>query len=166
MPRVKRITYKEKKFAERFVANQGNAKQAAMESYNCSNKNMAGVIGCLSLKKPRVVNEIERLMEEKQITDEVMFQKLKEGMDATVVTQHQGEASETEIPDQDKRFKWWDAAAKIKKLYPAQETINKNLNLDVQLETMPKEEFANLLKGLLTSVKQEVKQEENQQEDD
>ncbi len=156
---VKRITFKEKKFAENYVKNQGNGVRSAMESYNCGSKNMAGVIASRNLEKKRVLNEIERLMDEKKITDETMIEKLKEGMEATVVAQYQGGASDTKIPDHNIRFKWWEAGAKIKNLFPPTETLNKNLNLDLQLETMPKEELKDLLKGLLLSLKKEKTEE-------
>ncbi len=131
--------------------------RAALANYNCKNNQVATVLGSINLDKPMIKNEIERLMEEKNITDGVMFDKLKEGMEANVVASFQGEANETDIPDHDKRFKWWDAAAKIKNLYPAQETISRNFNLDVQLEAMPREEFMGLLKSLLLSAKSEDK---------
>ena len=160
MPRLKRLSLKQRGFCKTFVENKGNATEAALANYDCSNRKMATVLGSLNLDKPMIKNEIERLMEDKQITDSVMMDKLKEGLNANVVASFQGEATESNIPDHDKRFKWWDAAAKIKNLYPATETINKNLNLDVQLESMPKEELAELLKGLLISAKKELTQKE------
>ena len=153
MPRLKRLSFKQKGFCKTFVENKGNATDAAEKNYNVKNRKMATVLGSLNLDKPMIQNEIERLMEEKEITDGLLFDKLKEGMEAKVVSSYQGESTESEIPDYDKRFKWWDAAAKIKNLYPAQETINKNFNLDVQLENMPKEQFVDLLKGLLLLAK-------------
>ena len=158
MPRLKRLSLKQRGFCKTFVENKGNATEAALANYDCSNRKMATVLGSLNLDKPMIKNEIERLMEDKEITDSVMMDKLKEGLNANVVASFQGEATESDIPDHDKRFKWWDAAAKIKNLYPATETINKNLNLDVQLESMPKEELAELLKGLLISAKKELTQ--------
>jgi phage terminase small subunit len=158
MPRLKRLSLKQRGFCKTFVENKGNATEAALAHYNVKNRHMATVVGSLNLDKPMIKNEIERLMEDKLITDGVMMDKLKEGMDANVVSSFQGEANESDIPDHDKRFKWWDAAAKIKGLYPPAETLNKNLNLDVQLESMPKEEFAKLLKAMLLETK---KQESN-----
>lgn len=154
----KRLSLKQKEFAKKYVENKGNSTQAVLDSYNVSNKNMASVIGSRNLTIQPIQNEIERIMEEKNLTGDLMMDKLKEGMDANVVATFQGEAVESEIPDHDKRFKWWDAAAKIKGLYPATETINKNLNLDVQLENMSKKDFADLLKGLLVSEKKKNKQ--------
>ncbi len=161
MPRLKRLSQKQKGFCKTFIENRGNATEAALANYNCSNRKMATVLGSLNLDKPMIQNEIERLMEEKNITDDLMMGKLKEGMDANVVSQFRGEANETEIADYDKRFKWWEAAAKIKNYFPAQETINKNFNVDLQLETMPKEKFADLLKGLLASTKNQLKEKTN-----
>lgn len=156
MPYLRKLSLKQRGFCKSFVENKGNATEAALANYNCKNRNMANVLGSVNLDKPMIKNEIERLMESKEITDSVMMDKLKEGLNANVVATFQGDATETEIPDHDKRFKWWDAAAKIKNLYPATETINKNLNLDLQLESMPKEELAAMLKGLLVSTKKEL----------
>jgi len=164
MPKLKRLSLKMRGFCKTFVENKGNATQAALANYNCKNKQMATVLGSTNLDKPMVKNEIERLLEEKEITDDLMMGKLKEGMNANVVSQFQGEATESDIPDHDKRFKWWESAAKMKNYFPAQETINKNFNLDVQLENMPKEEFMGLLKGLLFSLKKEDKKLTEQKE--
>lgn len=157
--RTKRITFKEKGFAKSYVENRGNGTKAALENYNCGSRNMAAVLGVVNLKKQRVLNEIERIMEEKEITDETMIGKLKEGMDANVVSQYQGQATLTEVPDHNTRFKFWEAGAKIKNLFPPTETLNKNFNLDLQLELMPKAEIIDLLKGLLFSLKSGNKKE-------
>tara|TARA_R100000750_G_scaffold45244_2_gene30375 strand:+ start:631 stop:1140 length:510 start_codon:yes stop_codon:yes gene_type:complete len=149
MPKLKRLSLKQKGFAKDFVENKGNASKAAKSNYNVSSDNMAAVIGSKNLDNPMVQSEIEKLMEEKNIDGNLMMDKLKEGMDANVVANFQGESFQSGIPDHDKRFKWWDAAAKMMKLYPATETLNKNINIDVQLENLPKKEFTDLLKGLL-----------------
>lgn len=162
MPRLKRLSQKQKGFCKSYVETNGNNIESALQNYNCGSRNMASVIAVKNLDRKPIQEEIERLMEAKEVTNDLMIDKLKEGMEANVVATFQGDATESDIPDHDKRFKWWDAAAKIKGLYPAQETINKNLNLDVQLETMSKEELSKLLKGLLTSLKKEQVEEPKQ----
>jgi phage terminase small subunit len=156
MNKTKRLSLKQKNFAKEFVET-GNATEAAMRAYPCKTRQSAGVVGFDALRKPAVAQEVERLLDKKEITDDFMLQRLKEGMDAKVVSSYQGEATQSEIPDHNAAFKWWEAGAKMKGFFPPEETINKNLNIDVQLENMPKEQFRDLLKGLLLSLK-EVKQ--------
>ena len=134
----------------------GNATQAAFDSYNVKNRSSAEVLGSVNLKNPRVQREIETLMEDHNITDDLMMSKLKEGLDATVVANYKGEAVETEIPDQVIRHKYWQDAAKIKELYPAEKFETRSLNIDVQLESMSPKEIAQMLKGLLKEYEQKI----------
>ena len=160
MPKLTRLSIKQRNFAKTFVETQGNATESAMQNYNCKNRRSASLVGCINLKNPMVAQEIERLLEGKNITDDFMFQRLKEGMEAKVVSSYQGEAVQSDLPDHNAAYKWWEAGAKMKNYFPAQETINKNLNIDFQLETMPREELTDLLKGLLLSVKKEEKKDD------
>ncbi len=156
MPVLTKISPKQKLFAKYFVETR-NATESAMQSYNCKNRNSGAIVGWSNLRNPMVTREIEKLLEEKNITDDFMFQRLREGINAKVVSSYQGEATQSDLPDHNAAYKWWEAGAKMKNYFPAQETINKNLNIDLQLETMPKEEFVALLKGLLLSFKTEKK---------
>lgn len=147
----KTLTFKQKKFAKEFITGKspGNATQAAFDTYNVSNRNMAKVIGFQNLRRPNVLEEIDRLMEVHEITDDFMMQRLKEGLDATVVANYKGKAVKTKLPDQVIRHKFWQDAAKIKEMYPADKLETRNLNLDVQLESMSPQEVKQLLKDLL-----------------
>lgn len=156
MPKLKKLSFKQKLFVQKFIETK-NATEAAWQTYNCKNRNMARLLGHQNLNNPQVLRELEAEMEKKNITDDFLLERLKEGMDAKVVSQYQGEVKETDIPDHSAAYKWWEAAAKMKKFFPAEETINKNLNIDLQLETMPRQEFVDLLKTLLSSIKAEDK---------
>lgn len=164
MPKLLRLSIKQRNFAKTFIETQGNATESAMQNYNCKNRRMAGVVGCWNLKNPMVAREIERLLEAKNITDDFMFQRLKEGMEAKVVSNYQGESFQSDIPDHNAAYKWWEAGAKIKRYFPATEIDNRNLNIDLQLETMPKEELTDLLKGLLLSAKKETENKKEEEE--
>ncbi len=152
MPKLRNLSIKQKLFAKNFVETK-NLADAALAGYNCKNRNSARITGFYTLKNPMVQKEVERLLEEKNISDDFMFQRLQEGIGAKVVASYQGTATETKIPDHNAAYKWWEAAAKIKDYFPAEKVDQRNLNIDLQLETMPKEEFTDLLRGLLLSLK-------------
>lgn len=156
---TKRLSLKQRNFCQGYVETQGNATQSALRSYNCKDKNSAGVIGSVLLNKPLIQQEIETLLEKVNMTDDFMFQRLREGTEAKVVASYQGEATETAIPDHNAAYKWWEAAAKIKRYFPAEQIESKNFNIDLQLEAMSKQELTDLLKGLLFSLKKERAEE-------
>ena len=152
----RRLSMKEKKFAEEFVLGKdpGNATEAAMQSYNVKNRGSAAVIGARNLQKTDILENIEMMMEKHDIDDNYMVERLKEGMEAKEIANYKGEAVETSIPDHNVRFKYWDAAAKIKRLYPNVQIDTRNLNIDVEIENMSKEELSDVLTGALKSLKE------------
>jgi hypothetical protein len=153
----KKLSLKQKKWAQEFVVNNGNATQAAVAAYpDSKSRGMAAVLGFKNAHNPEVIQEVEKLMEEQNITDAYMMRRLKEGLDANVVASHKGEVVLTKIPDLMARFKYWEAGAKIKNYFPAQQTESRNLNIDVQLENMPKAEFVQMLKEYLKEVNQDL----------
>jgi len=149
MENKRKLTFKQKGFVMDFVKTKGNATEAAVRNYNVKSRDVAKVTGCLNLKKPLVIREIERVMEEKNITDELMMDKLKEGLEAKVVSAYKGGSKQTDIPDMNIRHKYLDTSLKVKNLYPAQQIETKNINIDVQLEGKSSQEIKSLLKELL-----------------
>lgn len=148
---MKKLTLKQKKFAEEVIKTR-NATEAAFRSYNVSKRGSAEVIGSNNMKKPRILNEIDRLMEEQKITDEFMMKQLKEGMKADVVSSYKGEAEQTEIPDHNVRFKYLEAGMKLKDWFPSEKIESRNINIDIQLEEMSKEELSRLLSEYLNNL--------------
>ena len=145
-----KLTIKQAKFAKDVVSH-GNAAKAAYENYNVKDKKSAALLGYRNMKKPAVKEEIERLMNKGEITPELLVERLKEGLDATVVANYKGKAVETDVPDQNVRHKFFQEGARIMELYPVQKTENKNLNVnvDMELEKMSKEDMNKLLREAL-----------------
>ena len=153
-------TYKQKEFAKELVLGEepGNATKAALKAYNVKNKNAAAHIGCVNLKKPVVIREIDTLMEEHNIDGDLMMKRLKEGLNANIVSEFKGDVSKTKVPDLNIRHKYWQDAAKIMKLFPAERT--ENVNIDIELEKLSTEELVSLFKqvygkGTISGVNQE-----------
>jgi phage terminase small subunit len=147
---AKKLSLKEKGFCKDFIETK-NGTEAAFKNYNVKSRANAGGISAHNLAKPRILNEIDRLMEEQQITEPFLMKTLKEGLKATVVSNFKGDVEETEIPDHDTRHKFFQDAAKMKGWMKEQVDI-RSMNIDIELEDMSKEELSNLLKGLLKNI--------------
>ena len=147
------LTLKEKAIAKEYVHGEkpGNGTEAALKTYNVKNRKSAKSVGNIILNKPHVRREVERLLEEHDLTDDFAMQTLKEGLKATHVANYKGEAIQTDIPDHAVRHKYFQDLAKFKELYPADKLETKNINIDIQLEGMTKEEIKELLKETLKS---------------
>lgn len=148
MNKPKRLSLKEKGFCEDYVLNRGNGTQAAFKNYNVKTRQMAAVIAHETLKRPKVIQEIERLMDSKNITDDFMMQKLKEGLESPVVTAFKGEVIESDVADQNIRHKFFQDAAKMKGWLRDDININ-TANIDVEVENLSEQDTKKLLKQLL-----------------
>jgi phage terminase small subunit len=149
----KNLTFKQKSFCKKVVETK-NPTEAAFQTYNVGSRNMAEVIACRNMKNVAINREIERIMEDNQITDDYMVKTLKEGMEANVVASYKGEAEQTNIPDHNIRHKYWESAAKIKQYFPGQNVDNRTLNIDIELENMDKKKLSELLGEMLNSLKE------------
>lgn len=77
----KKVTFKQKQFARKYVENKGNATQAALQVYD-TNYDNAQVIGSENLNKPAVIDEINRLLESKGLNDDqYIAQNIKKVID-------------------------------------------------------------------------------------
>lgn len=159
MPGKKRLSLKQKGFAKDFVESR-NATEAAMKNYNCKNRISAAVTGNHALTSPQVIREIDRIMAEKDITDDFLMGKLREGLDANVVSNFKGDVEETEVPDKYVRHKYLQDALKMKGFLKEQVDV-RSLNLDVQLENMTPEELSGILRGMLKQIKQPAENQQN-----
>ena len=145
---MKKLTVKEKAIAREYVLGKkpGNATEAAFNTYNVKDRTVAKTVGSIIINKPHVQREIELLLETHNLTDDFAMTKLKEGLDANYVANYKGEAYETDIPDQTVRHKYLQDLLKIKEMYPAERSENLNVNVDLQLESMSKDQIKKLLK--------------------
>ena len=144
-----KITIKQKIFAKKFVELKSPMK-AALESYNVKNKESASVIGNWALNQPQVQREIERIMDEMDLTDDVLVEKLIEGANANIVSDYKGVAVETEVPDHKTRHKFLESVIDIKGLKAPKQIEQKSISLDIKVEAMSMEQ---LLKEIKTQTK-------------
>ena len=70
-------TAKEKAFAKEYALgnNKLNGTQSALKVYNTKSPNTANSIALANLSKPTVLNEIDRILEENNLTDDVVMKE-------------------------------------------------------------------------------------------
>lgn len=153
---MRRLSQKAKIFASEFVRTQ-NGTEAALAAFTCKNRDSASVVGSVYLKKPEVRAEVERLLQKSEISPELVSQKIREGLDANVVSDYRGDVEETEVPDMSVRHKYVDTAAKIMDLFPPERKESRSMNVDIELEKMNPEQIKELLKGLNEQFNKQLK---------
>lgn len=174
MPKTDKLTVKEKTFVDAYIngkgvdqfgrKTKGNKSAAAMVAYDTKSIRNAGIIANTLNQRPRVRNEIDRLLKKHDLTDDLVFRKLKEGLDANMVSFWRGEAVPTEIPDHVARHKYLQDLLKIMSAFPPERREVHNLNVDLAVEKLPPEEMKFLLQGLLKKIHVKNKANESGQD--
>ena len=151
---MKTLTPKQRKFVKELATGKdpGNKTQAAFDSYNVKGRKQAKGVGYTTFLKPHVKKAYEELMDKHEITDDVLVEKVKEGLDANVVANYKGKITKTNSPDYAIRHKYLDTSLRLKDAYPADKVDNRNINVDLEVEAMSKEELTELLKQQLQQV--------------
>jgi hypothetical protein len=111
-------TLKQRKWIRVYI-DTGNATEAAMQVYDCKNRDVAKSIGSENLTKL----DYSYFLEEAGITDKLLQEKIMEGLDATrtvsaVKTSRNATADSTDfvdVPDFLTRHKYLETALKLKK---------------------------------------------------
>ncbi len=103
------LTLKQRKWLEVYLE-CGNATEAAMQSYDCKNRNSASIIGFENIRKLNY----EDFLEEAGITDFLLQQKILEGLSATKVKTSLTEP-DLEVDDFPTRHKYLETALKLKR---------------------------------------------------
>ena len=129
-------TPKQKVFAAEYVKNKGNGTQAALKAYDTDDERTASVIAVENLGKPRVQNELARLLKESDVTVKRALEKVSDAMDAETV---KGE------PDHAIRLRSADMSLKLNSAYPdrQQSFIHRHAHLHLveALDDLPIEEI-------------------------
>ena len=106
------LTPKQLKFVEAYVETRGNAPEAALQAYNCSNRNSARVIAHRNLNNPKVVAYLKRVLLQHGAVDKVA-KTLLDSLDANTI--YRGET--TDLPDHQTRPKGAVEIAKMMGVY-------------------------------------------------
>jgi len=112
MGKTKR-TVREKKFIKAYIENGGNAAQAYLKINPGYKGEAAHVLGSRMLRKVNITDD--EIMEEIGITDNYLYEKLKEGTEATKI-----DRTGQEIEDYAVRHQYIDTILKLRSKYPAE----------------------------------------------
>lgn len=127
----KNLTLKQRKWLEVYIKT-GNATEAAMQAYDCKDRDSAKQIGYENLSKL----DYQELLEEGGITDSNLLQTLRDGLVAgkvvsAVATGKDASAATTnfiDIPDHAVRHKYLETALKLKKRLGPDIVANTQIN--------------------------------------
>mgnify|MGYP001563704136 FL=1 len=103
------LTLKQRKWIRVYI-DTGNATEAAMQVYDCKDRDSAAIIGFENVRKLNY----EDFLEEAGITDKLLQQKLIEGLDADRIKTSLTEPDRV-VPDYPTRHKYLETALKLKK---------------------------------------------------
>lgn len=70
------MTAKQQAFVDEYLANGGNATEAARKAYECTDDNTAGAIGSENLRKPKIREAIEEVQRKEQAQAHMDFHEL------------------------------------------------------------------------------------------
>ena len=112
------LTIKQRKWLKLYLE-LGNATEAAMQTYDCKNRNSAAQVGYENLRKL----DYEEFMEEAGITDKLLQEKILQGLEATKVVSARMTSKDADsntddfidIEDYMVRHKYLETALKLKK---------------------------------------------------
>jgi len=138
---TKDLTIKQRKFIDVYIET-GNATEAAMQSYDCKDREVARRIGSENLSKLDYTDFLEAA----GITDHLLQKKILEGLDATKTVSAKiiGKDADSQtddfidVPDFMARHKYLETALKLKKRMGNEDKpsiqINTQVNLDKYME--------------------------------
>ena len=139
MPKVRKLTFKEKRFAKKYVENGGNGTQAALQVYNVNNAVTADAVARETLGRPRVQEAIEEIANKEGVTHATILQKF-----------NQISSKEAEKWSGDAILKANIELAKILQMYPGSKHTNLNVSLKGRLTGMKFQDAKKALEKLRT----------------
>jgi len=125
MPRLKRPSLKQRKFAIDYVKT-GNATQAALNNYDTTNRKTAQRIGSQNLEKPEVQNLLEEALKKSNIT----FDRVLDSFNDMAEREPDKISSDTVLKANIER-------AKLLKMYPerVQKYESKSISVNINSKT-------------------------------
>ena len=132
----KKLSLKQQKFKKVYLET-GNATEAAMQAYDCKDRNSARTLGTQVLAKL----SFSELMEEAGLTDKMLIDANKEGLTKSSKSQRDYETGEIiEVADYATRHKYLETALKLKGRGQANTTNNVQVNVQPILQINPEVE--------------------------
>jgi phage terminase small subunit len=145
----KEPTYKQKRWTEEYIKNKGNATEAALLSYNTTNRASAQVIASKNLRKPHVQEYMRQLLEEEGLGPKEVTRTLRKFVDAATTDESLKKVTPAD------GLRALDMGNRLADYYPAEkkqiqkQTAVLNMNLEAKSEA----ELSEILQGLMEETK-------------
>lgn len=130
------MTLKQRQFVKKYIENNGNATQAAIEAYDVNNRHTAESIGSENLRKPEVQREIEIALERAGLSDNYISEILRK---ATIA----GLGIKARNAD---ALRGLDMILKLKEAYPRQ--VNKTAHLRINMNQNANKSYTEFIKDV------------------
>ena len=129
VPKARRLTLKQERFAAEYVANGGNGTQAALAVYNSVDPVTAATTAYDNLRKPQIAERVEQALQEN-------------GLTPAQITKNLGFAANQrpEKGSMDSMIKANVELLKIMGAYPGSTSAHLNVNLNADLSKMTPQE--------------------------
>lgn len=156
---MQRLTYKQKRFAENYVASKGNATQAVKLVYDPTTDKTVSSIVHDNLRKPHIQEYIQKLLKGSGMDDQTITDSMKTILQAGISKKSLRKASAKDAT------RILDMALRIRDLYPSKkiEQRSATLTLTKDLNAMTGEQLQVYLENLTTEMKNfnEIVQQSN-----
>lgn len=76
MPKLKRLSLKQRKFVQALIKHRGNMTEAAFEAYDTKSRKSAQPLGYQTMENPLVQEELERVLKKNGITVDAVTQNV------------------------------------------------------------------------------------------
>lgn len=136
--KLRKATFKQKRFAQEYVRNNGNGTKAALEVYDTKDPATGNAIAVENLQKPLVKREIDKCLEKSGLNDSYISDKLKDSI----------EFGMGKKASQDTSLRGLDMLIRLRGLYPEKRTRVENYSLSLK---------KNLLSKNVIEIEEEVK---------
>lgn len=131
-PRRPKTTLKQTKFISEYIKS-GNATEAALKAYNCSNNAVAGAIGAENLQKPNIMSKIATICQRRGLNEDWAVKIIKKAGKAKKIVSFNGK--DQQVDDHPTQL---NAADRVLKLHGHLQTgvniteDNRQVNIGVQ----------------------------------
>ena len=134
--------------AKKYIDSGFNMKKAIIELHPGIKEKTAEVRGTRMLRNVKFRQELSTILE--GIDEETLNLRLRELLNAKVITEYKGKARLTDLPNYSERRKALNIIFELLDLYPAKKIDERSVSMNIyaQLEQMNKEEVMELVKEM------------------
>jgi hypothetical protein len=123
------LTMKQRKWLKIYIET-GNKTEAAMQAYDCKDRNTAAQIGWENLKKLDFID----FLDEAGLSDKLLIDKVKTGLDSKKYLVHKGKI--VAVPDPTATHKYVETGLKLRRRLIERQEIEETKTVNINVDTL------------------------------